>query len=294
MSGHGALRAVIPSLRQEPQVLRTLLDRLTGAGVSPCLVVTGHRLHERLTEEAIPHITPHDNPGFAATVHFGAENAEWDWLFLVNDDITLEDGFADVVADIRQRDADQPHLVFIDNERRRPLPHFWSVFSSVSLIEALAVKTGLLRGHSGDRTQDWYKSFSCVAISRSLWDQLGGLDTRFPYTYEDADFTRRARAIGAEIVEVHETVVRHAGSGTSRRFIGRVLPVGTFSARRYLESRGHPRSAAVGILTAALVLRLALAPVANADLRDHVKGIITSLRSVGGDTPPRLPVFEEN
>ena len=86
----------------------------------------------------------------------------------------------------------------------------------------------------------------------------------------------------------------HEGSGTSRRFIGGVLPVGVYSARQYLGSLGHGRLTAAAVLLGALAVRVAFVPLADADARDHVRGIVKSARAVLGRTAPRLPDYEEN
>ena len=40
-------------------------------------------------------------------------------------------------------------------------------------------------------------TFACVMISRKTWDDLGGLDEEYFYSYEDIDFCLRARETGA-------------------------------------------------------------------------------------------------
>jgi len=256
-------------------------------------VVTGCRLHRQLEELGVPHVTPENNPGFAASVHFGASQEEWDWLYLVNDDVVILEDIASVVAEIDGRDPSERHLFFLDSEDRRPLPTPFRVFMSVALLDPVRAR---LRGSrpAAPAGEHWYKSFSAVAISHGLWDALGGLDRRFPYTYEDVDFTQRARAAGAEIHEVVQEVVRHEGSGTSRRFVGRVLPVSVYSAREYLETLGHARWVATGTIVAALLVRTFTAPLADADLKDHWKGIAISLAGLAGHSVPRLPPYEEN
>lgn len=295
MSNHAKKSlAVVPTLRRDPDQLLTLKHRLGQAGVHVNFVVTGRKLHDALTARGISHLTPEANPGFSASIHFGADASSWDWLFIINDDITIAEAFSEVVSDLETLDPNDLHLVFIDPERRRSLPQLSTVFTSIALFDAVLSKIRSSRSTSAEVHDDWYKSFSCVAISRQLWDRLGGLDRRFPYTYEDADFTRRAREAGAQIHEVTEQAVRHEGSGTSRRFIGGVLPVGTYSALEYLVSLGHKRSKARAVVLAGLIARMALSPLADADFKDHLRGVAASMSAVFKREAPRLPLYEEN
>lgn len=287
--------AVVPTLRRHPDQLIRLTEGLLEAGVAVKLVVTGRTLRKKLLRLGVDHITSEQNPGFSKTIHYGAASADWDWLYIVNDDVTIGPQLAAVVTQVEQHDSDDLHLFFIDPERRRPLPTTIGVFTSVALLDPLLVRARARRGRESVTPDiEWYKSFSCVCISRRLWDLLGGLDPSFPYTYEDADFTRRARAAGAEIHEVTYSAVAHEGSSTSRRHIGRVLPVSVWSARRYLISLGHHPAAAAGLLTAALALRTVFAPFADADVPDHVRGIGKAIAGVWRPVAPSLPSYQEN
>lgn len=285
--------AVIPTLRREPDHLIGMRDALLAAGVEPRFVVTGRALDERLGALGVDRVQPRDNPGFAASIHAGASGA-WDWLYIINDDVTIGHDFGDVVAGLDALDPASHVLEFIDPEPARRIPTLGGVFTSVALLDAVLHRLGRGGALAPAADEPWYKSFSFVAVSRGLWDALGGLDTRLPYTYEDADFTARAHALGADVRATPGSTAEHDGSSTSRRFIGRVLPVGTYSAVQYLRSRGHRRAAARTVVSAALLVRLALVPLNSAAKGDHVRAIGRSLRAVWGATPPRLPAYQES
>ena len=48
----------------------------------------------------------------------------------------------------------------------------------------------------------------------NAWDRVGGLDIRYPFSYEDADFVRRARALGVQVSGMRTNVV-HLHSQTA-------------------------------------------------------------------------------
>jgi GT2 family glycosyltransferase len=57
--------------------------------------------------------------------------------------------------------------------------------------------------------------FFCVAIRKSLWDTLGGLDISYGRGYyEDFDFCMRAKAIGFKCMMLENALVYHQGSAS--------------------------------------------------------------------------------
>ncbi|SEH04237.1 N-acetylglucosaminyl-diphospho-decaprenol L-rhamnosyltransferase [Candidatus Venteria ishoeyi] len=55
-----------------------------------------------------------------------------------------------------------------------------------------------------------YCSGAALMISRSLWKQLGGFDTRYiPAYYEDTDLCFSARAAGYQVLYCHRAEVIH-------------------------------------------------------------------------------------
>lgn len=55
---------------------------------------------------------------------------------------------------------------------------------------------------------------ACMLVRRSLWDELGGLDTEFRNGYEDVDFCLRAGERGHEIHYCPDAVVLHLESAS--------------------------------------------------------------------------------
>lgn len=282
--------AVVPTLRRDVPSLVRLSGQLRTAGIEPVLVATGAGVDAALTAAGVPHLSPRANPGFGAAIEFGAAGADADWLFVCNDDVTITGThFADAVADLIDRRTGDLVLAFFDPGPARPVPGPAGVFTSVALLDAVAGRLGRARRPV---TGAWYKSFSLCAISAPLWRALDGFDPRLPYTYEDADFAARAYAAGASLLDLSAGAADHQGSGTSRRFVSRVLPVSVRSARNYLCARGLGPRRASALLAAALLVRALLVPVAPLPNGEHWRAVAASLRHLVGPAP-RLPAYED-
>lgn len=61
---------------------------------------------------------------------------------------------------------------------------------------------------------DWLAG-SCLATRRDVFERLGGLDERFFMYWEDADYCRRAGALGYACHYVPTSAVRHTGGASS-------------------------------------------------------------------------------
>lgn len=285
--------AVVPTLRRDPERLAVLCGSLEAAGLTPRLVVNGRSLHEELISQRVEHIDTRDNAGFGSSVRAGVEGIDWEWLAIVNDDITISaEGVGDVLRELWDRPSSDLILANLDPGATRPLPTVTSVLSSVSMW---ATACGRIRrtpvrptapGHG-------YKSFSFVVISRGLWDALDGLDPRYVHTYEDSDFVRRAHGVGAEILDLDSSGVSHEGSGTGRSHVDAVLPVGVYSAWQYLCALGQSSLKARVLLALALVARTPMVPVTRAPIGAHLRGIARSLRVLLTGSRPRLPRYED-
>jgi len=131
-----------------------------------------------------------------------------------------------------------------------------------------------------------------VLLNRELWDRLDGFDPSLIYTFEDADFSRRAALMGADISFSAQVGAHHAASSTGRRHVDTVLPVAAWSASEYLAKWVMPRPAARAFCVTALTCRLAVTPVAGLPVRSHIRGIRRAIGALVTGRPPALPEFE--
>ena len=58
---------------------------------------------------------------------------------------------------------------------------------------------------------------ACMAVRRSVFEELGGFDTAFPVNYNDVDFCLRARRAGYNVIYEPASVLRHHESSTRLR-----------------------------------------------------------------------------
>lgn len=285
------VRVVIPSLLADVSHLAAMCDAATQAGASPVVIANSARLYRQLADSAIPHITSRRNDGFAASVDLGAEG-DWDWLVILNDDLIFDPAdLASCLSAERLDVFDRATLVHFDDESARRIPTRLGVLLNVSLLSNIARKAR--RGRHPGRTVDGdsYRSFSAVAIGRQAWDRVGGLDSRYPFAYEDADFVRRAIVRGVQVKSISTSVV-HLHSQTGGRFVTTVLPVATWSALEYLTKWFGRRTLHRWLLIVALGVRAPIAAATMSRPRIQVRAVANAARALLVDERPSLPEWE--
>lgn len=290
--------AAIPSLNGDVARLESLTDSLSNVGMQPLVAATGRTLDLRLAESRVPHTSPMSNAGFGQTITHVADSSDvWGWLAIVNDDISVdEQRLRASLTEILARDPKDRVLAYLDPVRPKDMPTLASVLSSVSLVGPLVSRLRPQRGDDERRTDPYryFRPFSFVLVSRGLWDHLKGFDPRMIYTFEDADFGRRAALESADVYFVEDAGITHSVSSTSRRHIDRVLPVAVWSACAYLEKWAVPRPVARVLCVAALLVRLAAVPVANVPRLKHLRGIWAAIVALVAQRQPTLPDYETN
>lgn len=278
----GRARTWLAALTAEGFDVRVIANSTTAAAVATALPATV--------------VDTGTNPGFSRSILGALVSApEWDWLVLMNDDLELSpDAPAAIRRVLEGAGGDGARIVHLGSEPARPLPTPLGVFSSLSLLDALRHR--LLR-HRPERMRageaSTYRSFSAVAISRTAWERVGGLDRRFVFCYEDAFFVRGHRALGGDEPMCVDVGIRHEKSASTGQHIETVLPAIAFSAFRYLCAIGVAERRASRVVVAALVLRVVFVPLASARAADHVRGIVAAVRSVLARREPALPRYAD-
>jgi GT2 family glycosyltransferase len=289
------IRAVVPSLAGTPDRLSRLSEALRAAGAEPVVVPTGASVEDALRGSDVDVLPIGANPGFAATIAHGAQGA-WDWLLVVNDDVTVEADRLSAALDALEHHGPEARVLsFLDPVPPKPVPSRTDALLGLSLVGPVLRHLGLLRSPlEVPHGRGTYRPFSFVAVSRTLWDELGGLDQRFIYTFEDADFTRRAHATGATVAFPDDTGVSHLKYGTSTSRIRSVLPCAAYSTAAYLEVLGMGPRRARAACVAALMVRVPLVAVGGLPRREHLAGIGGALRSFLDGRRPSLPDYATN
>lgn len=200
--------------------LRTLADALSNPRVELLLVDNGSEdgAAQRCADAAhadprIVYLPQARNLGFAGGMNAGVASARGEWVCLVNSDTLFPPGALDAL--LTTLDRVPPRVAMVGpvtnaagNGQRLPLPEV--PMDRVAGVGELAMHspTGLL-------TPTYRSDFFCVAVRRSVWQQLDGLDPIFGLGYyEDFDFSLRLAQAGFEQVIAEDVFVAHVGSAT--------------------------------------------------------------------------------
>jgi GT2 family glycosyltransferase len=290
--------AAIPSLNGDVTRLETLTDILAAVGMRCLIAATGRALDLKLAGSRVPYLSPMINAGFGQTItHVADSTLDWDWLAIVNDDISVdEQQLRQSLKDVLARDPKDRVLAYMDPVRAKEMPTLASVLASVSMVGPVIrrLRKPKMDGITRTDPHRYFRPFSFAIVSRGLWEELNGFDPSMLYTFEDADFGRRAALASADVLFVENTGVTHSASSTSRRHMDRVLPVAAWSACAYLEKWAVPRPMARVLCVAALLVRLAAVPVADIPRVKHLQGIGAAVVALLAQRQPSLPDYKGN
>ena len=153
------------------------------------------------------------NGGFVKAVNAGVQAAGGRFVVLLNNDTTVRAGWLDALFDVADANEDVgivgSKLLYPDGRLQEA--------GGVVCDDGSAWNSG--RGadpndpaYSFRRDVD-YCSGASLLVRRELWDEVGGLDTRYsPAYYEDTDLAFSARKLGYRVVyEPRSVVVHHEG-----------------------------------------------------------------------------------
>ena len=149
-----------------------------------------------------------DNPGFGSAVNaaVAALDATVDTLVLLNPDASAPartlSHLADAVRD-DQAAIVAPRIV-------RPDGSTWSEGGDILVAEGTTRTAGV---RIEEASHPWL-SGACLAVSRPLWERLGGFDDDYFMYWEDVDLSYRCVTGGGRVVVRRDLVVVHDVGGT--------------------------------------------------------------------------------
>jgi len=210
------------------------------------------------------------NIGYGAAANRGVAElpAEFDWVLVANPDVVFLPGSVDVLLAAATR---WPRAAALGPLIREP---DGSVYPSAREVPTLLAGTGhaLLAGvwtsnpwsrqyrrpeeQPGERVAGWL-SGSCLLLRRSVFESVGGFDSRYFMYFEDVDLGDRLTRAGWHNVYVTSAEVTHAQGHAAGRSPKKMLAAHHDSAYRFQADR-HPRWHAAPLraaLKAALLLR---------------------------------------
>ncbi len=165
--------------------------------------------------------------GFSGAVSDGIEAAGGDWIFLLNDDTSLDPSSISEllrVAHGRSRLGSVVPLV--------RFAHDTSVIHSAGLvIDELGITQDRLLGapvteSEREVTEVFGGSAAAILYSREMLEEIGGFDRSFYAHLEDADVAWRARMRGWSCLYVPSAVIDHHHSATLAHFSDRKYYLG--------------------------------------------------------------------
>lgn len=152
------------------------------------------------------------NTGFAGGMNFGASQSTAEWLLLVNSDTVFLPGALDSLFNALKLQPENVGMVGpITNAAGNGQNYVLNGDKSTVIAEAMQLQS--IPCHT--LIPCYRLDFFCVAIRRSLLNELQGLDPIYGLGYyEDTDFSMRAKALGYRMLICEDAFVYHMGSSS--------------------------------------------------------------------------------
>ena len=171
-----------------------------------------------------------DNIGFGAAVNRAARGAVTPYLLWLNPDTVVTPGLIDALEawlDTHpQVGCVGPRVMNEDGSVQSSARRFPDVSTMLGGRSTwltrhfpnnpLSRRNLLARDADRPATVDWLAG-SCVLTRRALFETLGGFDEGFFLYWEDADYCRRALALGFTCAYLPQVTVHHAGGRSAAR-----------------------------------------------------------------------------
>ena len=202
------------------------------------------------------------NLGFARACNLAAKAARGEFLLLFNSDARLEpDALTKAVGWMRANPdcaVAGAQLLNADGSRQNSIANFPTLATEL-------LNKSLLRRLCPEKFPGKERIFAApvavetvvgafMLIRKSVWNDLGGLDERFFFFFEETDFCRQARRKGFRVVHLPEVRVWHGQGQTAKQ-----VSVGArieYWRSRYLYFAKNHRELSRVILAVGLWLRL--------------------------------------
>ena len=206
------------------------------------------------------------NVGFAGGCNNGVRAGSGDVVMLLNPDAEIVEGTAVDVELALSTSGAMMVGMRLEDAAGTPVPALRAFPGTIDLIADL-MRIHSLRSRLTQREQWSFKPRAAagqkgwivgaaLALRRSDWDRLGGMDEGFFLWYEDVDLGVRVSRLGGAVAIADTVLIRHLGASTWNRLTRR--------RRQWLRVRGALRFARrdLGWPAVASVVAVALPAVA--------------------------------
>jgi GT2 family glycosyltransferase len=152
-----------------------------------------------------------NNLGYAGGMNYGVNLLESDWVFLLGSDTILAPNtLENLYRELKEINSTIGIVGPLTNEAGTAQRLNLEGLSPESMFVEFQ---GRFPELTGLKTPIYRADFFAVAIRKSLWHRLNGLDMSYGRGYyEDFDFCMRAKALGFQSVMLEDLFVYHAGS----------------------------------------------------------------------------------
>lgn len=214
------------------------------------------------------------NRGFAHACNQGIEASGGDCLMLVNPDTLVEKDFLDLLEEFFDAGPKAgiagPKIIDGDGNlqlsARKEISFISGILGRTSLLTRLFPESAVVGRMfpatgplEGPKQVDWV-SGACLAVRRSVVDEIGALDERFFMYFEDADLCRRSREAGWPIYYLPHVEVLHLTGASSGN---RVRAIWRLHKSAFLYHRKHGSHGPFGIYSFLVLLGLCVRATAK-------------------------------
>ncbi len=204
------LDSLRPQLAACPSRVRMQLLDNGSPDSSPSDIVSYARGFPELAYECLS-----ENLGFAGGMNHAAKRGSAEWLLLVNNDTVFAPGSLEhLLRALASASLDVAAVGPVTNAAGNEQDYFLE-----GGAEEVLATAALFSKHPVRRLFPVYRlDFFCVAVRRTVWEMLGGLDPAFGLGYyEDFDFSVRARLAGYRLMMCEDAFVYHQGGASFKQ-----------------------------------------------------------------------------